>query len=192
MRQGIATLAARLIAEEGVQDYGFAKRKAARRLGATDHELPTNAEVEEALAAWRSLYSDEEDSERLLQMREAAVQAMRFLAPFRPYVTGGVLDGAVGAFSEVELETYADSAKDVEIFLLGKGLPYEHREVRRRDHDSPEAILLFDWGEVPFRLSIYDLKAERSPRRGPSGAAREKMRLEAFERLLADLVQDAS
>lgn len=186
MRQTIAALAARLIAEEGVHDYGFAKRKAARQLGATDHDLPTNAEVEEALHAWRSLYCDEDDCERLAQMRAAAREVMRFLAPFRPYVTGGVLEGTAGAFSEVELETYADSAKDVEIFLLGKGLAYEHREVRRRDHDSPEAILLFDWGEVPFRLTIYDLKAERSPRRGPSGAARDKMRLDAFERVLAE------
>ena len=186
MRQTIAAQAARLIAEEGVHDYGFAKRKAARQLGATDRELPTNAEVEEALQAWRSLYCDEEDCERLAQMRVAALEVMRFLAPFRPYVTGGVLEGTAGAFSEVELETYADTAKDVEIFLLGRGLIYEHREVRRRDQDAPEAVLEFDWGEVPVRLTIYGVKAERSPRRGPSGLARDKMRLEAFEKVLAE------
>lgn len=185
LRRNIAALAARLIAEEGIHDYGFAKRKAARQLGIPERELPTNQEVEEALQAWRSLYRDEEDDERLSQMREAAIEAMRFLAPFRPYITGGVLEGIAGAYAEVELEVYADSAKDVEIFLLGKGLPFEHKEVRRRDHDAPEAVLLFDWGEVPMRLSIFDEKAERSPRRNQAGTIREKMRLEAFETLLA-------
>lgn len=184
VRRTIAALAARLIAEEGIHDYGFAKRKAARQLGATDRELPTNAEIEEALQAWRSLYRDEEDDLRLHEMREAAVEVMRFLAPFRPYVSGGVLEGTAGAFSEIELETYADSAKDIEIFLLGQGLRYEHREVRRRDYDAPEAVMAFDWGEVPVRLSIFNLKAERSPRRGPSGHARERMRLETFERFI--------
>lgn len=192
LRRNIAALAARLIAEEGIHDYGFAKRKAARQLGIPERELPTNTEVEEALRAWRDLYSDDEDRERLLEMRGAAVEAMRFFAPFRPYITGGVLEGTAGAFSDVELEIYADSAKDVEIFLLGKGLPYEHKEVRRRDHDAPEAVLLFDWGEVPMRLTIFDQKAERAPRRSPTGAAREKMRLEAFEQLLTRSSHDES
>jgi len=185
LRRNIAALAARLIAEEGIHDFGFAKRKAARQLGAPERELPTNAEVEEELHAWRSLYRDEEDDERLFQMRGAAAEVMRFLAPFRPYVTGGVLEGTADAFSEVELETYADSAKDVEIFLLGQGVDYEHRDVRRRDQDSPEAVMLFDWGEVPIRLTVYNLKNERSPRRGPSGSPRGRMRLDAFEHVLA-------
>lgn len=188
-RRSIAALAARLIAEEGIHDYGFAKRKAARQLGIHERELPTNAEIEEELQAWRSLYRDEEDELRLHEMREAAVEVMRFLMPFRPYVSGGVLDGTAGAFSEIELEIYADSAKDVEIFLLGQGLRYEHKEVRRREHDAPEAILIFDWGEVPIRLTIFDLKAERTPRRNPSGAPRERMKLEAFEQRLQALCE---
>ncbi len=50
MRVRIAQEAARLMSEEGVQDYYAAKRKAAQHLGAPDtRNMPRNQEVEEAL-----------------------------------------------------------------------------------------------------------------------------------------------
>jgi hypothetical protein len=50
LRRQIASAAARLIAEEGIRDYGLAKRKAARQLGVgPNEELPNNAEIEEAV-----------------------------------------------------------------------------------------------------------------------------------------------
>ena len=43
MRERIAAAAARIMAEEGIDDFALAKRKAARRLGAPDSEaLPGN------------------------------------------------------------------------------------------------------------------------------------------------------
>jgi len=185
LRRSIATQAARLIAEEGIDNFAFAKRKAARQLGVPERDLPSNAEVEEALEAWRALFRDEDDDERLQQLRRAAVEVLRLLAPFRPYVTGAVLDGQVDAFSEVEIEVFADSAKDVEIFLLGREVPYEHLETRRAGHDAPEALLVFECDDVPVKLAIYNHVAERTPHRAHSGAILERMRLDAFEALLA-------
>lgn len=190
MRLSIATQAARLIAEEGIDDFAFAKRKAARQLGVPDKDLPSNAEVEQALQRWRALFRDEDDDERLRQMRPVAVEVLRLFASFRPYVTGAVVDGLVDAFSEVELEIYADSAKDVEIFLLGKNVAYEHRETKRNGHDAPEAILVFDYDEVPVKASIYSHIAERTPRRSHSGVLSERMRLDAFVTML-DKLADA-
>ncbi len=167
LRREIAALAARMMAEDGIQDYGFAKRKAARQLGASETEaLPTNAEVEAELRAWQALYQDEEHEERLHEMRLAAVDLMRRLDDFRPYLTGGVLDGTAGRFSQIDIDLFADSAKDVEIFFLNTGLRYEHREVRRQGPDAPEAVLTFDWLEVPVRLSIYPSDLERVARKG--------------------------
>lgn len=187
LRRAIAAAAARLIAEEGVEDYGFAKRKAARQMGITEGEfLPTNAEIEEALQEHLAIYQDDDHAERLFALREAAVEAMRLLAPFKPYLTGTVLNGTAGAFSSVELEIYADSTKDVEIFLLGQGLRYEHREVRKSGFDAPEAVLEFDCDEAPVRLSIYDRVAERTPRRAGPGGTSERARIEAVEALLAE------
>lgn len=46
LRQRIAQLAARMMADEGITDYSHAKRKAGRQLGITeDHCMPTNVEI---------------------------------------------------------------------------------------------------------------------------------------------------
>ncbi|NMG33431.1 hypothetical protein GRF61_03095 [Azoarcus sp. TTM-91] len=180
LRREIAALAARMMAEDGIADFGFAKRKAARQLGATESEaLPNNAEIEAELRAWQALYQDEEQAERLLEMRSAAVEIMRLLTPFRPYLTGGALDGTAGRYSELEIEAYPESAKEVEIFFLNQDFPYEHREPRRPAPNTPEAILSFDWNEVPVRLSLYSAGAERSGRR-----SQERARLSQVEALL--------
>jgi hypothetical protein len=180
LRRNIAALAARLIAEEGINDVGLAKRKAARQLGITEGEaMPNKAEVEAELRTYQALYRDEEDDERLAMMREAAVEIMRELADFRPALTGSVLEGTATGFSEVEIDVFADSAKDVELFLLSRQIDYEHREIRRPGPESPEAILVFDWDEVPVKLCVFDLIAERIPRR--NGA--ERARLPAVEAL---------
>ncbi|MDH4285718.1 MAG: hypothetical protein OEV35_10410, partial [Gallionellaceae bacterium] len=54
MREQLAHHAARLMAEDGITDYAFAKRKAARQMGAEDsHHLPSNQQVDEALRSYR-------------------------------------------------------------------------------------------------------------------------------------------
>jgi hypothetical protein len=112
-------------------------------------------------------------------MRETALEIMRALAVFRPALTGAVLEGTATGFSEVEIDVFADSAKDVELFLLDQGVQYEHRDIRRPGPESPEAILIFEWDEVPIKLCVFDLIAERTPRR--NGA--ERARLAAVEAL---------
>lgn len=182
LRQHIAALAARLIADDGITDYGLAKRKAARQLGADRGEImPSNAEIEAALRTYQSLYRNDEDEERLLMMRETALELMHLFAHWRPALTGAVLDGTAGGFSEVEIDLFADSAKEVEIFLLNRGLDYTHREIRRPGPETPEAILAFDWEEVPIKLCVFPALAERMARRNGG----ERARLAAVQALCA-------
>ena len=181
LRREIAALAARMMAEDGISDFGFTKRKAAKQLGATDADsLPNNTEIEAELRAWQALYQDDEQPERLFEMRTAAVDVMHMLDTFRPYLTGGALDGTAGRYSELEIEIFPDSTKDVEIFFLNQDFPYEHREPRRPAPHAPEAILSFDWEDVPVRISVYPSAAERVPRRG-----QDRARLAQVEALLA-------
>ncbi len=45
------------MAEDGIEDYALAKRKAARQAGMPDtRELPTNEEIDAALQLYQSLY----------------------------------------------------------------------------------------------------------------------------------------
>lgn len=170
LRREIAGLAARLIAEDGIDDYGFAKRKAARSLGVGEGEsLPTNDEVEAELRIHQAIYQDEELPERLKALRETALEVMEVLAEFRPYLTGAALEGTAGRYSGIDIELYADSAKDVEIMLLSHNIRYDPSESRRNRPDAPEAQLMLDWDEVPVRVSVFPLAAERRQRRGPHG-----------------------
>ena len=186
LRREIAALAARMIAEDGISDYGFAKRKAARQLGAVNaDELPNNAEIDAEVRTYLAIFQDEEHLERQQVMRIAAAEVMRELDAFRPYLTGAVLEGTAGRYAEVEIELFPESAKEVEIFFLNHGVAYEHREPRRNQPDAPEAILVFDWGDVPVKLRIYSPDVERLSRRSPHGARQmEKARLATVEALI--------
>src|SRR5574341_550942 len=131
MRTRIAHLAARMIAEDGVSDYGLAKRKAARQAGAPDsRNLPTNLEIEEALRAYQQLYQADEHPERLQRLRELALEMMRLLAAFNPHLTGALLSGSIGRHADVHLHLYTDSPKELEIFLLNQQIPFRIRETR--------------------------------------------------------------
>ncbi len=188
LRREIAALAARMMAEDGIGDYGFAKRKAARQLGASETEtLPTNAEIEAELRAWQALYQDEEQDDRVREMRQAAVEIMRQLEDFRPYLTGGVLDGTAGRYAEIEIDLYPESTKEVEIFFLNEDVAYEHRKPRHPGPNPPETVLAFDWDELPVRLSIYPSGAERVGRR-----THERARLQQVEALLATPAQETT
>src|SRR3954451_8985181 len=80
MRARIAAAAARIMAEDGIDDFALAKRKAARRLGAADtHSLPRNDEIEAELRAYRALYQAGEHPELVAELRHTAFDVMQAL-----------------------------------------------------------------------------------------------------------------
>jgi hypothetical protein len=163
-RARIAAAAARLMAEDGIDDFALAKRKAAKQLGASDSQaLPGNDEIEAELRAYLALYQAEEHPQRVAELREIALDAMRTLERFSPYLTGPVLKGIAGPYAEIELQLFPDSVKDVEIFLLDRNLAYETQEGRRYAGDRRRAVsvLTLTWEDAPLRLSIFDPRDER-------------------------------
>ncbi len=129
LRQMIAQQAARMMAEEGVSDYAYAKKKAGRQLGVTDKQgLPSNLEVEEEIRLYNALYLADVQPEHLAQLRKNALFTMELLQQFNPYLTGAVLDGTAGLGTETHIHLFADSAKEVEIFLLNENIPFEVNE----------------------------------------------------------------
>jgi hypothetical protein len=175
------------MAEDGIDDYGLAKRKAARALGVGEGEaLPTNDEIEVELRIYQSLYQEEEQLERLRALRRVALEAMELLSEFRPYLTGSVLDGTAGRYAEVELELFADSSKDVEILLLSRNIRYEIAESPRQNPDAPEIRLRLDWNGVPIIVAVYPPEAERRQRRSPhSGRSQARAKASIVAELLS-------
>jgi hypothetical protein len=164
MRARIAAAAARIMAEDGIDDFALAKRKAARQLGAeATQALPNNDEIDAELRAYRALYQAEEHPARLAELLRIALDAMRTLEAFNPYLTGAVLRGTAGRYAEIELQLFPESAKDVEIFLLDRNLPFSTHEARRYSGDRTHAVSVFSlsWNGAPLKLSVFDPRDER-------------------------------
>src|SRR5437763_15318450 len=131
MRARLAAAAARIMAEDGIDDFALAKRKAAKRLGVLDTQaLPANEEIEAELRAYRALYQSDH-GELIDDLRRIALDAMRTLEGFSPYLTGPVLKGTAGPYAEIELQLFPDSAKDVEMSLPDRGINCTTQEARR-------------------------------------------------------------
>ena len=164
VRARIAAAAARIMAEDGIDDFALAKRKAARQIGAAEGQgLPGNDEIEAELRAYLALYRPEEHPQVLAELRQVALDAMRELEAFHPYLTGPVLEGTAGPHSEIELQLFPESPKDVEVFLLDRALSFDTREGRRYSGDRRHAVSILElfWDDVPLRLSVFDPRDER-------------------------------
>ncbi len=160
-RRRIAVEAAKLIAEEGLRDYRQAKLKAAQRLGIFDDTaLPKNGEIEEALREHQRLFRAEQP-ETLRELREAALEAMRFFVDFEPRLVGPVLDGTADEHSAVCLHLHDDGGDRVAMFLQEKGIPYEERTRRlrlERDMTADVPVFVFSAGDSAIDLTVlpYD------------------------------------
>lgn len=184
MRATIAATAARLMAEDGVDDYFHAKRKALRQLGLPEHTaLPDNAEVEAALRTHLSLYRGEEQDALVAVLRRSALGLLEMLAPFHPYLTGSVLDGTAGEHSYIDILLFADSAKEVEIFLLNRGLDVSHVDPRS---DKVEAVLRIETDTADANLIVMAPAMERVVMKHRDGRQRARIRADGLATLLAE------
>jgi hypothetical protein len=188
MRLRIAAAAARLMAEDGIDDYALAKRKAAKQLGADDTQsLPGNEEIEAELRAYQSLYQGEEQRERIRELRTKALEAMRMLAEFRPYLAGAVLKGTAGRYGEIDLQLFTDDSKAVELALLNRSIPYDTCDERRfaSGRERAVSVLKLMWGGIPLNVSIYATNDERGTlKNSATGRTIERADTEAVAQLV--------
>ena len=192
LRAQIAARAARMIAEDGA-DYAGAKRRALRLvLGSVQRQavsnlLPDNAEVEEEVRKYQALFQADRQPARLRDLRLLAVEVMQQLAPFRPYLTGAVLNGTAGAHDDIHLQLFADSAKEVIMFMLERDVTVEMAETahfKGPRHDPVETISFY-WRRQQVHAELYDmndLRGALKPR--PDGRA-QRADLNAVRALLA-------
>lgn len=175
LRAEIAAAAARMIAEDGA-DYGAAKRKAAKLILGNQKVrgdvLPDNAQIEDQVREYQALFFGEEHAQRLRHLRQLALDLMEKFASFNPWLTGAVLNGTATEHSDIHLQLFADSCKDVPVFLLNAGINYEVSEsVHFRHPDQQVETLSFMWRQEAVHLTLYDLDDLRGgSRRHPDRA----------------------
>ena len=118
----VADEAARVMAEHGIRDFALAKRKAAERLGlGARGALPSNAQVQERLAARQRLFEPDVHDARIAKLRRVAADVMGSLEQFRPRLVGAALDGTATINSAIELHVFSDSPEIVAATLEASG-----------------------------------------------------------------------
>ena len=191
LRERLAQLAAQLMAEHGIQDYGLAKRKAARQLGVEDgYNLPGNQEIELALKSYQSLYQSESHPVRLRELREIALDTMRMFTDYHPYLTGSVLNGTAGPHSDINLQLFTDNEKEFELYLMHRNIPFKQgqRQIHRQGgtKNIPSFTLNLDTAEV--EIAIYPEGELRSVPRGQAdGRTPKRAKLSQVQALLDDV-----
>lgn len=191
LRRALAQEAARIMAEQGIDDYGLAKRKAAQRLGATDIAvLPKNTEIEAALAEHQRLFEADTHSSVLEAARRTALQAMRLLQQFQPRLVGPVLSGTASAHSEVNLHLFADGAEAVALHLMENNIPHEIAQRRLRyepDRLVAYPVVRFVAGNREIDAVVFPVDGIRqSPASPVDGRPMRRADKAEVETLLAD------
>jgi hypothetical protein len=187
-RSRIAHLAARLMAEDGIEDYSLAKRKAARQAGLPDmRELPTNDEIAAALQLYQAIYHESEHRDRLRSLREKAVRVMRELAQFRPYLTGSVLNGNAGKYADINLQLFTDNDKAVELYFIEHRIPYRAAQTRIFSGEESRIVPVYtvDDEGVDIEITVLTARELRMPvRTSLEGKTIDRAKLGAVEQLL--------
>jgi len=181
LRSEVAVAAARLVAEEGC-DYALAKRRAVRELlGSADiaGSLPDNREIEREVRRHLGLFAADTHPPLLAALRQVAADTMERLARFEPHLIGAVLNGTATEHSDVHLNLYVDSEKDVELYLLQSGVDFDAEEPAAEERSMGLGRLSFALparGEgfppsmrmVGIQLHVYPHAALRVAPRGRS------------------------
>jgi hypothetical protein len=164
-RKMLAQEAARIIVEQGIEDYRVAKTKAAERFGMTDRgSLPGNREIEHALSEHLKLFGRESHLDLLRALRQAAISAMGLLAPFTPRLVGPVLHGTAAANSPVNLHIFSDSAELVAQTLQDSSIQYrgfERRLKSRRDRADTYSAFRFMHDDSSIEATVFPVDGLR-------------------------------
>ena len=187
--------AARILAESGNRDYYAAKRKAATHLGAVDtRNMPSNAEIEQALMEYLRLFQADRQPEQLRQLRAVAAEAMAFFAPFSARLVGPVLNGTAHAHSVITLHVFADTPEDVGLHLMQHHIPYQQAEARLRmstDGSVSFPTYRFVADDTRLEVIVFPRDGERqSPLSPVDGRPMRRATLDAVQALLAEDARD--
>lgn len=172
----IAQAAARLVVEEGME-YGPAKRRAVKQLGAPSRTpLPDNDLVEDAVREHIALFCAESQPAELRALRALALVWMERMTAFRPHLGGAVWHGTATRLSDIYLQLFCDDPKSAEIALIDHGVDYEPGTVSGLHGKPVDALSVASLNRelgvvVGVHFLVYDLDDLRGALR-PDGRGR--------------------
>lgn len=193
LRLEIAQQAARLIALDDARDFMTARRKAASQLGVCEKKyLPSNIEIETALAGYQQLFRGDTQRKRLRQLRLLAIDSMQSFRQFNPRLTGPVLSGTANQYSEITLHLFSDNPEEIVIHLINNGIPYETtaRRIRTmRNIVSSFPAYRFIAGQTPIVLTVFPILQQHSAPLDPVDGRPMQRATEVEIKSLIDIIQ---
>lgn len=175
LRLLLAQEAARLMFDEGVNQYFDAKRLAAKRLLGRvggrklryrPQDLPSNGEIQSALLEIAELEEGDGRQERLFVMRIAALETMQSLLSFDPCLIGSVSTGHIRKDSDIDLHVFTDNIEELTMTLDGLGWQYATKMVMiRKSNEISEYTHVHMNRGFPVELSVYPMQERRNRQR---------------------------
>jgi hypothetical protein len=190
VRLQIAQVTARIMVQEGINDYQIAKNKAVAQLGIPHTKnLPSNSEIEAEVLIYQRLFLGEAHTNHIRKLREVAIKAMRLFQEFSPRLVGNVLQGTAHQHSEVQLHLFTDVPENIAFFLMKQEIPYEMGEKKYRQ--ATQQVITFPSyhfmaGEQAISLVVF---AEKDIRWSPPSPIDNKPMRRADLRAVETLLQ---
>jgi hypothetical protein len=158
----VARKAAEIIMEEGITDYLFAKRKAAKSLGLLSKDnLPSNQEIDKALKEYQNIFQDKIDSEIIMKIKKEALNIMTLFKEFNPHLTGQLLEGLIPKFPKIQINLFTDNLKEVEYILLNQNISFDLKNTNYQEKLSKKQSIkvipafIIDGLWFPIELKVY-------------------------------------
>lgn len=188
-RARLAQEAARIIVEQGIQDFRLAKIKAAERLSlSTQGALPNNTEIDAAVADHLRLFGGDAHTTLLTSLRQAALSAMTILSEFSPRLVGPVLSGTAAEHTAVNLHLFWDQIEAVALFLEEQRIPFrlfERRLKFGRDQAASFAAYRFEHQAAIIEATVFPVNGLRQAPVSPvDGKPMRRVDAQALTRLL--------
>jgi hypothetical protein len=188
-KEEITAMAARLVVEEGL-DFGAAKRRAAKQLGAGARGgLPDNAELESAVEEYISIFCADTQPTELRALRELAWHWMERLARFNPHLGGAVWRGTATRHSDIYLQLFCEDSKAAEIALIDMGVRFEARSVPGLQGALVDALSVHVRSEalqinIGLHLMVYDQDDIRGALQPDARGRSPRGNIDALRRLI--------
>ena len=159
----IANRAAEIIMEEGITDYHFAKKKAAKYLGEESSDaLPSNDEIDGALKEYQKIYQPEIDPQILGNIKKEAMRVMELFKAFNPHLAGQLMEGLVPKYPTLQINLYTDNMKEIEYLLLNSNIEFDLKDASISEKRTKKKslrkipIITIDGSWFPVELKILN------------------------------------
>jgi hypothetical protein len=186
VKKHIASIAAEIMLEEGVSDYFYAKKKAAKYLNYSDFDtLPSNKEIDDAIRDYQSTYKNNDENTFELY-KPIAIALMQQLEKFNPLITGTLQEGRTTIHQKILINLFTDDIKEVEYFLLSKNYQFKTKDGKKNDSHLSKYIFFFD--DVETELIIFDKNESRIKSKNSSIMKGRGIKLDEFKKVASFVV----